>query len=106
VVYELRRYVAAPGKADALLHRFEHGTLAIFARAGIRIEHFWRDRDRPGDVVYVCAFADDAAREAAWKAFGADPAWHALKAETERDGPLTVSMTSELLVPILGFPRA
>jgi hypothetical protein len=106
MVYELRRYVAAPGKAGALLHRFEHGTLAIFARAGIRVEHFWRDRSDPAMLLYVCSFADDAAREVAWKAFGADPAWHALKAETERDGPLTTSMTSELFEPILGFPAA
>ncbi len=37
-VFELRNYVASPGKRDALERRFREHTCALFARHGITVE--------------------------------------------------------------------
>ena len=41
MIYELRAYRCMPGRLPALLARFEHTTLAIWQRHGIRPAGFW-----------------------------------------------------------------
>ena len=41
MIYELRTYRCVPGRLPALLARFEHTTLAIWRRHGIRPAGFW-----------------------------------------------------------------
>jgi len=100
MVYELREYTAAPGKAAALHDRFQHHTLALFAAHDIKLIGFWTRRGDVGAIVYISVFADDAAYERAWAAFNADPAWHALKAATEADGPLVTGIVKTVLDPV------
>lgn len=104
MLFEMREYVAAPGAADRLHRRFADHTLALFERHGLEVVGFWTDRDDPGRIVYVLRFPDAEARDRAWAAFGADPQWKQVKAESERDGPVVSEMHSRLLSPTDYWP--
>ena len=80
-VFELRTYHAAPGKMDALNARFRDHTNALFKKHGMTIVGFWQPVSRPDQLIYLLAYKDNAARDAAWAAFGADPEW--VKVRTE-----------------------
>jgi hypothetical protein len=45
-------------------------------------------------VIYVLAFPSREARDASWKAFGADPAWHDVVASSEAGGKLVAKIDS------------
>ncbi|MBI4899031.1 MAG: NIPSNAP family protein [Actinobacteria bacterium] len=98
-IYELRTYVTEPGRMDVLLDRFRHHTMALFARHGMTSIGYWVVAKDPGTLVYLLAHDDPRAAAESWKAFRADPQWHAVKAESEKDGPVVRSVTSSLLEP-------
>jgi hypothetical protein len=106
MIEELRHYVATPGKRDALIARFKNNTLAIFKKHGITVTAFWTVPAEPDTLYYLCRFADAAACDAAWKTFFADPDWAAVRAESERDGPLVASLKGIRLERVDGFPTA
>jgi len=97
-VYELRIYYPAPGKAEALNARFRNHTLKLFARHGMRNVAYWNELPRPdapeGRVVYILAYPSREAREADWKAFGADPEWQKVVAESEANGKIVTKVES------------
>lgn len=99
MLHELKRYEAHPGKADALRARFIAVTVPIFTRLGIKVLHYWTSPQEPSAMHYLVEFTDDAARTAAWAAFGADAQWKAAKSNSEADGPLLASQTTVLLEP-------
>jgi hypothetical protein len=80
LIYEIRVYEAAEGKADAMRRRF------------LDIED--------GRLTYMTRFADEDARRKAWAAFGADAEWAAAKAASETDGPLLKSQVVSVLSPM------
>ena len=84
------RCVKAPGLGDVI-------------RASL---HCWEPEGEPDTFVYLVAFADAAASEAAWKAFGADPDWKAGKAASEANGPLLARQTTTVLRPSAFSPGA
>ncbi len=101
MIYELRTYEAAPGKMAALQARFRDHTTRLFERHGMQIIGFWTYAhggwsDR---LVYLLAFEDVADRDAKFAAFGADPEWRQAAEESQRDGPLTTRIRSDLLRP-------
>ncbi|WP_313535615.1 NIPSNAP family protein [Sphingomonas sp.] len=100
-VYELRIYTPAPGKADALNARFRNHTLTLFARHGMRNVAYWNELPRAdapdGRVVYILAYPSREAREADWKAFGADPEWQKVVAESEANGKIVTKVESIFL---------
>ena len=79
--YELRTYIAAPGKLEALHARFRDHTNALFKKHGMTIVGFWQPVAKPDQLIYILAYKDAAARDAAWAAFGTDPEW--VKTRTE-----------------------
>lgn len=87
-LFELRVYTAAPGKIDALDARFRDHARPLFAKHKMTVVGYWRGVDKPDSFVYLLAFKDRAARDEAWKVFGADPAWQKARAESEVDGAL------------------
>lgn len=99
MIYELRTYVAAPGKIDALNKRFVDHTLAIFERVGIEAVAFFIDRDKPDHLVYLTRFQDEEHRQKAWATFGDDPEWLEVKKESEVDGPFIVDREHVILEP-------
>lgn len=88
--YELRIYHAAPGKLDDLHQRFRNHTLDLFARHGITSVGYWvplQNQENP-KLYFLLSYPSKDAREAAWKAFMADPAWQAAYKASEANGPL------------------
>lgn len=102
-VFELRTYVAAPGKIDALNARFKNHTLALFKKHGMEVVGFWMPLDKDKDaaagekLMYLLSFPSRAAAQAAWKAFAGDPAWVAARTASEVDGRLTAKIESVFL---------
>ena len=101
MIYELRSYWAAPGKADALHERFRSLTLGIFARHNMEVVGFWTpdDPERDGDIVYILAFPDSEAITRSWNDFRADAEWQAGKAASEANGSLVDRIESRVLTP-------
>lgn len=95
-VFELRTYTAAPGKLGNLNARFRDCTVALFAKHGITNFAYWTPAaGEPGasdTLVYLVAHSSRDGAAAAFKTFGADPAWQAARKESEEKagGPLTV----------------
>lgn len=101
-VFEMRTYVAHPGKMEALHARFRDYALRLFAKHGMEMVGFWTptegaDADRT--LVYILAYPSREAREASWAAFKADPEWVKAKAESEKDGALVQKSTAVFMNP-------
>ena len=80
--FELRTYTVQEGSSIDLLHsRFRDHTSALFRKHGMTIIGYWQPLAKPNVLVYMLAYQDAAARDAAWAAFGADPEW--VKTRTE-----------------------
>jgi hypothetical protein len=101
MIYELRIYRPYPGRAAALVNRFRDHTLAIWERIGIRQVGFWTTLvgEAEGELTYLLAWESMAEREAKWGAFQADAEWIAKRAETEKEGPVQMQITSQFLKP-------
>ncbi|HKB37888.1 MAG TPA: family 16 glycoside hydrolase, partial [Gemmataceae bacterium] len=98
-LYEMRVYYAAAGKLDALNARFRDHTLKLFEKHGMtNVGYFVPIGDNKEDkLVYFLAYPSKEAREKAWKAFTADPAWKQVQAESERDGKLVAGVEQRFL---------
>ena len=80
--FELRTYTVREGSSIDLLHtRFRERTTALFKKHGMTIVGYWQPVTKPNTLIYILAYKDGAARDAAWAAFGADPDW--VKTRTE-----------------------
>ncbi|HRC63066.1 MAG: NIPSNAP family protein [Dehalococcoidia bacterium] len=101
MIYELRTYTAMPGKLPALNARFRDHTVKLFERHGLRCIGFWtyKHGGSSDQLVYLMAFEDQAARDAAWAAFQADTEWQQVRAASEVEGPLVAHITSDILLP-------
>jgi hypothetical protein len=99
--FELRTYVAAPGKLQALHARFRDHTNALFTKHGMTVVGYWvpsdADKGAANTLVYLMSFPSRAARDKAWDAFRADPAWLVARTASEADGKLTDKIDSLLL---------
>ena len=80
--FELRTYTVREGSSIDLLHtRFRERTTALFKKHGMTNIGYWQPVSKPNTLIYLLAYKDGAARDAAWAAFGADPDW--VKTRTE-----------------------
>ena len=106
-VYELRVYHAVPGRMDRLLGRFPK-EVAIFKRCGMPGVAFWTPAEDGGPegpaaikagqtLVYMLHHASREAARANWAKFRADPEFLAVKAESEKDGPIVAKVESTFL---------
>lgn len=76
--FELRTYTVRPdsaGNIDVLHTRFRDVTARLFVKHGMSIIGFWQPVTTPDTMVYMLAYKDNAARDAQWAAFYADPEW-------------------------------
>lgn len=89
-VYELRIYVTAPGKLDALLARFRDHTCKLFEKHGMENIGYWvpldADKGAANTLIYVIAHRSREAAKASWAAFQKDPAWQAAREASEKAG--------------------
>ena len=81
--FEIRRYTVREGSGniDVLHARFREHTNTLFKKHGMTIVGFWQPVASPNQLIYILAYKDAAARDAAWAAFQADPEW--MKVRTE-----------------------
>lgn len=97
-IYELRTYHPAPGKLAALNARFRDHTTKLFEKHKMRNVAYWNEQPTSatpeGRLIYVLAHRSREAASASWKAFGADPAWRAVHARSEANGPLVAKIDS------------
>ncbi|HEX9903446.1 MAG TPA: NIPSNAP family protein [Propylenella sp.] len=108
MIYEERRYRIAPGKMPNILRRFEDHALRLFQKHGIELVGFWTPAIGPSlnEVCYLVKFDTVDKMRRAWDAMAADPEWIAIKAETERDGPLVLDIANRILRPAAFSPLA
>ncbi|HVR29918.1 MAG TPA: NIPSNAP family protein [Thermoanaerobaculia bacterium] len=100
--FELRVYTAEQDKMEALEQRFRDHTLRLFVKHGMEVVGFWKpvaEEGQEGKLVYLLAFPSHQARSDAWSAFGKDPEWQKVYAESHQDGPLVKKIESTRLDP-------
>ena len=99
--FEIRTYYAAPGKLEDLHKRFRDHTIKLFKKHGMEIVGFWGPTDKEkgseNTLVYILAYPSRMARDAAWKAFGADPDWQAARKKSEENGKLVDKVDSVMM---------
>jgi NIPSNAP len=102
LIYEIRVYEAAEGRAEAMRRRFrDKVATTFFPRHGIELLGAFTAADEDGRLTYMTRFADEDARKKAWASFAADPEWAAVKAASETDGPLLKQQTVSVLSPAI-----
>jgi NIPSNAP len=101
MIYELRVYRALPGRLPNLLARFNDHTLRIWAKHGIRQVGFWTTvvGESANDLTYLLAWESMAERETKWTAFQSDKEWQQVRDESERDGPINLTIGNQFLAP-------
>jgi hypothetical protein len=101
MIYELRIYRCCPGRLPALLKRFDTVTLGLWKKHGIRQAGFWTVLigESNQDLYYLLQWESLAEREKKFAGFMADPEWIAKRAESERDGPIVQTLSSQILQP-------
>ena len=100
--FEMRTYVAHPGKMQALHARFRDHTNKLFVKHGMELVGYWQavtGENADHTLVYILAYPSKEAGEASWKAFRADPDWKKAQGESEKDGPLVAKVISQFLSP-------
>ncbi len=95
--FELRIYVANPGKINALLSRFRDHTDKLFAKHGMESLGYWISEKEPNTLIYVLNHKGDS--DVNWKAFIEDPDWISARNASEIDGPLVASIESHFMGP-------
>jgi heme-degrading monooxygenase HmoA len=99
VIYEIRIYEAADGKADAMKARFKNEVVKRFPGHGIELLGVFESGTDASRLTYLTRFKSEDDRSKAWAAFGADPEWRAVKTATEVDGPLLKNQSVSVLSP-------
>ncbi|AFK02097.1 NIPSNAP family containing protein [Emticicia oligotrophica DSM 17448] len=93
--FEMRIYYCEPGRLPNLLTRFRDHTTKIFERHGMTNIGYWvPTQNEKNALYYVLAYPDKEARDASWKAFGADPEWKKVSEESQRDGKIVAKVES------------
>lgn len=101
-VYELRTYTATPGKMDALNKRFRDHTNQLFIKHGMTPIGYWTPTEGEGaadTLIYILAHKSREEAKKSWGAFARDPEWNKARAESEKDGKLTVKIESRFMAP-------
>jgi hypothetical protein len=102
-VFELRTYTANPGRMDALHKRFREHTCELFKKHGMELIGFWTpqddDKGKGSKLIYLLAFPSRDAAAKSWKAFGDDPEWKRVYAESHKDGVIVGKVESVYMDP-------
>ena len=106
MIYEARTYTAVPGKLQAINDRFANHTVGFFNQYEIGMMGFWTDViGISNQLTYILTFDNMGEREKKFGAFGADPKWQEVRAETEVDGPLVAQVNNTFMQPTAYSPE-
>lgn len=93
--FELRIYYCNPGRLNALIERFTNHTTRIFEKHGMQNIGYWLPVNNTDSALYyILAYPNKEARDASWKAFGADPEWKEVQTKSEEGGKIVNKVTS------------
>ena len=98
-VYEMRTYVVPEDKIEALHTRFRAHTLRMFQKHGIANVAYFRPQDpekAKTTLIYLISHPSRQAADQNWAAFGKDPEWQKIAADS---GVGRVQITREFLEP-------
>ena len=101
-IFEMRTYIANPGKLDALNARFRNHTNKLFVKHGMELIGYWTPAQGPdaeNTLIYILAYPDKESADKSWKAFRDDPDWKKVVAETEANGKLVEKVISVYMKP-------
>jgi hypothetical protein len=94
-IFELRIYYCNPGRLNTLIERFTNHTTRIFEKHDMQNIGYWLPTSNTDSALYyVLAYPNKEAREASWKAFGADPEWKQVQSKSEEGGKIVNRVTS------------
>jgi hypothetical protein len=81
--------------------RFRDHLPPIRERHGIDAIGFWTTLvgESSNQLTYILQWDSLADLETKWTAFLNDPAWHKVRDEGERDGPIVASINNQILAP-------
>ena len=101
MIHELRVYQAVPGQMATLQTRFGNQLPPIWKKHGIHAIGFWTTLigESSNQLTYILQWESLADLETKWTAFLNDPAWHKVRDQGERDGPIVANISSEILMP-------
>lgn len=105
-VFELRTYTAPPGKLEALKTRFRDHTIRIFKRHNMEAIGYWVPQDPPlneNTLMYVLVHPSREDAKKNWAEFNADPEWMKVRAESQKDGPLTTKSPDSIFMDPADF---
>lgn len=93
-VFEIRTYTTAPGKLESLHQRFKTHTISLFTKHGMSHLAYWTPVDKAKGagtkLIYILSHPSKKSGLAAFTAFRKDPLWVAAKADSEKNGSLTL----------------
>ena len=100
MIHQLRIYEIFDDNRDAFHARFRDHAARLMKKHGFRIVDMWEARtERRREFVYVLEWADESAKERAWKDFMADEEWSAIKRETSaRHGTMVGAIEDRTLI--------
>jgi len=107
-IFEMRTYVAAPGKFEALKTRFRNHTIRMFEKHGMTNIGYWIPADPPASentLIYILAHQSREAAKKSWADFRADPEWQKAAKESEKDGRLLEKSPESLFLTPADFSR-
>lgn len=100
MIYEIREYVAVPGRFATLLGFFDEHTRPALARHGLQLVQAGTTligENSFNELVYTIRFADMAEVQSKWAKVVGDPQWGQAFAAAEAGGPFVQSMKRRLL---------
>jgi uncharacterized protein (DUF1330 family) len=102
-IFELRTYYVNDGKLVDLHKRFRDHTCELLKKHGAELIGFWTpvdEKDGKGaKLIYLVAFPSREAAKKTWEAFGKDPEWRKVYAESHKNGVLVKKVDSVFLEP-------
>ena len=106
MIHQLRIYEIFEHNRGAFLERFDAHSARIMARHGFTLVATWEtSAPSRGEFVYLLSWPDEAAMDAGWAAFLADPEWiEAKRATREAHGRLVGAIEDRVLVPVGSAP--
>jgi heme-degrading monooxygenase HmoA len=106
MIHQLRIYEIFERNKAAFHARFRDHAARIMNKHGFRIFAMWETtREGRTEFVYLLAWPDEAAKNAAWSAFMADAEWKEIKRVTSAEhGDLVGAIEDRLLVPTAYSP--
>ena len=105
-IFELRTYVANPGKLTSLNIRFSKHTTRLFNKHGIKNLGYWTPFDQPDredTLMYLIHHADRKQADLNWQAFAQDKEWTRVARESQSNGKLLAKPPERLYLKALDF---